>query len=107
MAVNHTDNRDIESHPLVICLDAAVPLRIRELAVRGGPTDVDFERVKGYADNIASRADVLMFGGSKKKGEIARLFNELADALAVMAFVPGGVSVFGRRYKAVPRRMMK
>lgn len=84
---------------LAIALEAAVTLRIAELQARGGPTDADFDRAREAADVVASQGDVLQFGG-KKRGEAARVFNQLAFAVAVMAFVPGGVEVLGHRFRA-------
>jgi len=90
---------DLASHPLAICLSAAIPLKIAEYKCRGGPTDDDVRRVRGYADTIAERADNLLYRG-KKPGEAAALFNQLADGLAVLAFCPGGVRFAGERYEA-------
>jgi hypothetical protein len=40
--------------------------------------------------------------GSKKPGEAADIFNKVTDAIAVLAFCPGGVEVFGQRFVAKP-----
>lgn len=82
------------NHPLVTCLQAAVPLWIADLQLRGGPTDDDWGEAQKSAQDIAEHGDILQFG-SKKKGEAGRLFNVLAKALAVMAFCPGGVRFAG------------
>lgn len=84
---------------LIISLSAAVPLRIAEFKARGGPTTADFRRVRDNADIIASGSDNMMFRGGKK-GEAAKLFNVLADALAVMSFVPGGVEFAGLKFES-------
>jgi hypothetical protein len=67
---------------LLPSLEIAVPLRIPELQRRGGPTDTHFEMARSFSIVIAEKGDILLFGG--KKGEAARLFNQLAEALAVM-----------------------
>jgi hypothetical protein len=82
---------------LALALAAAVPLRIAEYERGLGPQDWDRRRAKGFADVLAEKGDVLQYGG--KKGEAAALFNRLADALAVMAFQPGGVRFCGTRYE--------
>lgn len=84
-------------------LAIAVPLRILEIKSRGGPTDTDFERAKAFGPVLAEKGDVLMFGG-KKKGEAAHLFNELAYAMAVMSFVPGGLNFFEDHYESKRRK---
>jgi hypothetical protein len=58
------------------------------------------DRTRGFAAELVSRGDVLMFGG--KKGEAAELFNRLANALAVLAFAPGGIKVFGAALGSSP-----
>jgi hypothetical protein len=62
--------------------------------------DMDLDQARGFATDLGSRGDVLMDGG--KKSEAADLFNRLAHALAVLAFAPGGVKVFGHYWKADP-----
>jgi hypothetical protein len=84
---------------LRIALSASVPLRIADFQRRGGPDDADFERIRGFAQVLGEKGDVLQFGG-KKKGEPAALFNQLADALAVMAFCPGGVKFGDEHWEA-------
>lgn len=77
---------------LAISLEAAVPLWMLEIKQRGRAAW--WSRIEANRDiwmnNIAERGDVLQYGGGKK-GEVAKLFNELAEALAHMAFMPGGV----------------
>lgn len=88
---------------LAIMLPFAVRLRIAEYHDRGGPTDADHTRVREFAPVLAERGDVLQFGG--KRGDAADLFNRLADALAVMAFLPGGCKVFGEHFDSSKGRM--
>ncbi len=84
---------------LLIALQVAVPLRIAEM--RGGPTEEDLARAKAFGLELASRGDVLLYGG--KKGEAADLFNRLADALAVTAYLPGGSRFAEMRWAAAAR----
>jgi hypothetical protein len=72
----------------------------KELRRRGGPDDPDLDQARAFSTDLAARGDVLMFGG--KKGEAAHLFNRLAHALAVLAFAPGGVTIFGHHWEAHP-----
>lgn len=89
---------DPANSTLAICLSAAVPLKIAEYQRRGGPDEEDFIRTREYADVLGGKGDTLQYTG--KKGDATRLFNGLADALAVMAFCPGGVKFAGARYQA-------
>lgn len=84
--------------PLADALGASVPFLIHDLVERGGPSSWEWSETKEYADVLAYQGDGLMFGG--KKGEAATLFNRLAKAVAVLAFMPGGISMFGTHYEA-------
>jgi hypothetical protein len=83
---------------LAIALAAAVPLRIAELQRKGGPTDAHLAMARAFSTVIAEKGDILLFGG--KKGEAAQIFNRLAEATAVMAFMPGGVGFYGMHWEA-------
>lgn len=72
---------------LLPALQLAVPLQIE--AVRGWTVEARHAFCHEHAQTIASRSDVLLFGG--KRGEAAELFNIVARGLACMAFQPGGV----------------
>jgi len=88
-----------DSGLLPISLAAAVPLRIAEYIQMGGPSALDVERARSQAHTLAEKGDVLLYRG-KRPGEAATLFNALADCLAIMAFCPGGVKVFGLHFQA-------
>ena len=83
---------------LGIALSVAVPLHIGDLKKKGGPDSADFQKATSFSSTLGERGDVLLFGG-KKKGEQAELFNKTAFAIAVMSFVPGGISLFGEHWE--------
>lgn len=74
-------------------LEFLVPLRIVELQQQGGITDDDLERIRPYADELAGRADAMMY--DSRSPEAKGLLTKLVDAIAVMSFLPGGITVFG------------
>lgn len=86
-------------HPITPMLAAAVPLRITDLANDPDLPGTMRQRAGDLSRLIAEKGDVLLYG-SKRKGETAALFNEVVDAIAMLAFAPGGVSVFGLRFSA-------
>lgn len=51
------------------------------------------------AEIIAHHGDNILYR-SKKVGETAEAFNALAEAVAILSFVPGGVKVFGLEFKS-------
>ena len=92
---------------LIPTLEVAVPLRIAELARQNDEQRGRTMRAwaANAADVIASRGDQLMFRSKPHKGEggTADTFNDLARALAVGAFVPGGVTFAGMHWEWTPR----
>jgi hypothetical protein len=84
---------------LATMLQVAVPLHIHELKAKGGPSDADLKAATAFGQVLAETGDVLIFG-SRKPGETADLFNRTARAIAVLAFCPGGVRLFGCHFEA-------
>lgn len=82
-------------------LSAAVPLRIMGMLENdsGGPTPEQLEACRFIVEDLGERGDLLLFG-SQKKGESADLANKLAHGIAVLAFAPGGVDIFGMHFEA-------
>jgi len=89
------------SDHLSIALSAAVPLHIAELKAKGGPDAADLKKAQELSQILGERGDILLFGGGKK-GEAADQFNRVARALAVLAYCPGGVTLFGGHWEAKP-----
>ncbi len=83
---------------LRITLSIAVPWRMLDIAERGGITEQDVARVKSYLGDLTGPKGTDLFFKSEKKGETAERLNQLADAIAVMAFLPGGITSFGQHY---------
>jgi hypothetical protein len=85
---------------LRIALSAAVPLAIREIQrAPGAPSDWHFERVREFGWELASSADDRIMYRSRKRGESAQFFDRFAETLAIMAFLPGGVKIFGMHFE--------
>ena len=74
-------------------LETAVPLWIEKLKEKGGPTSEDFSGLSSISDILGSRGDILLFGNGKK-GEAAEQFNMVAKSIAILSFVPGGITLF-------------
>ena len=80
-------------------------LRIEIIRERGGPSAEDLAKVQETSDMLGEHGDILLHGGGKP-GQCADLFNRTAHAIAVLAFVPGGVELFGARFDAKGTRDM-
>ena len=78
-------------------LQLAVPLWIDQL--RRQPWEYIQQRAEVCSQVVAEKGDIILFK-SEKKGETAKAFNHLAEGLACLAFVPGGVKIFGGHWEA-------
>lgn len=82
---------------LTSTLQLAVPMWIDQM--RRYPWEHIQERAKVCSQHIAEHGDLILFKG-KKKGESAEAFNRLAEGVACLAFVPGGVKLWGSHWEA-------
>jgi len=78
-------------------LAVAVPMWIEQLKLK--PWDYIQARASECAQTVAEKGDIIQFR-SKKKGESAAAFNALAEGIACLAFLPGGVKIFGEHWEA-------
>jgi hypothetical protein len=90
-------------HPLLPFLQTAVPLLIAGYKQADGPTPTDFDRIRAFGLVLAQKADHLLYASSAtKSGEAADLANRTADAIAVLSFLPGGITVFDEHWESKP-----
>lgn len=85
-----------DSDLLRITLSAAVPLWV--LRLRERPFAELLRRAPELGQVVAEKGDVVQFKG-KKKGETAAAFNALAEGLAILSFMPGGVTFMEEHYE--------
>lgn len=78
-------------------LAVAVPAQIEELEKVSGPTLDDFVGLGEFSSLLGEKGDILLFGGGKA-GLQQQLADKLARAIAIMAYTPGGVRVFGQYF---------
>jgi len=88
-----------------IMMPMAVFLEVKAMEKSGGPTEKDMKDIQDTADILSEHGNILLHGGGKM-GECADLFNRTAHAIAVLAFVPGGVEIFGAKFEARVRQDM-
>jgi hypothetical protein len=78
-------------------LEMAVPIQIHDYLSKGGPSEVDFGRIRNvYPTQIGSHGDAVQFRDSKWTATIITM---VVDGLAVLSFVPGGVTAFGLHWE--------
>ncbi len=77
-------------------LSVAVPLRIEELRHKPLAEILDPDVLSSIQTRLGEAREEVLFGG---KG-CAAGFNAVADAIARLAFMPGGIEVFGMHFAA-------
>jgi len=78
-------------------LDATVPSLIRELLEGGGPTDYHYQRLREHGCDLAEHGDAILFA---QPGKTSEAMNRLVEGIAILAFCPGGIRVFGCEFDA-------
>lgn len=82
---------------LLMHLELCVPLRIDDYCSKGGPSDLDYERIRAeYPQYLGSHGDAVLY---REKNTTSRAVTVLVDGLAVLSFCPGGVTMFGMHFE--------
>lgn len=81
---------------LPIFVSSFVPLRIAELKANGGVKQEDINRVQSYAPDFGACGDALLY---RVPGVTKDMAGKLIDAIAVLAFCPGGITIFGQHFE--------
>lgn len=79
-------------------LESRVPVYANRLLAQGGPQEADYEAARAFTGIIGPRGDDLQFlfePGSKAQKEVAINLENMARHVATLAFVPGGIRLFG------------
>lgn len=95
MSMNHSDPIHRIGDRLRVALSAAVPLRAHTLSTRTLAEIFDHDVTGKLSQILAEKGDVLQFGGPG----CAEAFNALAEGIARLAYVPGGVCFCGLRFE--------
>lgn len=77
------------------------PLEIMNLEERGGPTREDWRWAASQVDFLSEKSDML-FGGAEKR-EVSQVASIYLRAIAILAFAPGGIEIFGHHFVAYER----
>lgn len=78
-------------------LSVAVPGCIADLQRIGGPSDWHFGQAATFSSRLGAEGDTLLY---RVKGKTAEMMARLCEVVAIMAFVPGGVSLMGLHFEA-------
>ena len=87
-------------------VESIAMLEIAQLRSDGGPTVQQIAVAQANADVFAEKSDILMGVGGKSAKTIqeghhdrGKLIGDIGRAVAILAFFPGGVTLFGRHYE--------
>ncbi len=80
-------------------LEQCVPLVIRRYKQAGGPRDEDHARAHSYALYLREHDEDILFPKTNKGNETEAM-DKLVEGIAVLAFCPGGIRIFGLEYDA-------
>lgn len=79
---------------LISMLQVAVPLHQEEL--KGVPFGERIKMAKEASKFLCEHGDALMF---KQKGKTSKAFNRVAEGIAILSMLPGGVDLFGEHWE--------
>jgi hypothetical protein len=80
----------------------AVPISVKikiERFIEAGKKPALDQKLSNLIENCLNNADVLLFPSRKNVDRACGIFNRLTDAIAILAFVPNGIEIFGVWYE--------
>jgi hypothetical protein len=92
------EKNEMASLLLSTALNVSISLRVLELMKKGGPTDEDLDRIHVFLKDLGEHGTDLYFPGNRK-GSTTDRFEQIVEAVAILSFSPGGLTVFGRHYE--------
>ena len=101
LIITPTDFQD-KSHFLYAATPIAIEYKINQYlnSENRKPLEID-EQTREQWDDALNNADIMLYPTKKTIDRANEIFNDLTDAIAFMAFVNGGVEMFGHRYEVV------
>ena len=59
------------------------------------------DEISGTLPSLLSTKGEAFIFGTGKKGEAAKMFNEVAEGVALMSFLPGGIHIFEHHWESI------
>jgi hypothetical protein len=97
-------SEEAASMMLPIFVETLVPLRIHDIKRIGGVSQTHLDYAAQYGDMLAGPpCEDLMYkpDRAKDRGNSKEMLNRLTRVLAIMAFLPGGVSFMGLHFEVL------
>jgi len=83
---------------LVGFLEIAVPMQIAKLKREGGISEERIAQLQAYGEDLSGHGEALLYR-SRAGGESAARFKQFVEIIAVGAFAPGGITIFGLHFE--------
>ena len=83
---------------LKIALETSVTLMIEDMKAGRRSSELTSEQAGRVASLIGEHADKMLYRPDKK-GQGAEVFNEVANAIACLAFQPNGITIFDMHFE--------
>jgi hypothetical protein len=84
-------------HLIRCTLELLVPIAIADLAAFGGPNAWHQEQAAAFSRVLGAEGDTLLY---YVKGKSGAMMGKFCEAVAVLAYAPGGVTLFGLHFEA-------
>jgi hypothetical protein len=78
----------------------AVETKIKVLASDSVNLQFNFEKMQGLGQLIGEKADIMLYPTKQTLTEANQIFDDMTDAIAILSFVKGGITMFGVHYEA-------
>lgn len=85
---------------LLETLRSAIEAKANQYITEGLPADYH-KALRYFGEELAERADILLYPTKKTQAEAQQIFDGLVVAIAVLVFVKGGVEIFDARYEVI------
>ncbi len=90
-----------KSHYLYQCVPISVEIKVNKFLASGEKPALPDEAKRQLLDDLLADGDVLIYPDKKNIERVKEIYNALTDTIAIFAFVPCGIEIFGHRYEVV------
>jgi hypothetical protein len=91
-------DRESSHQDFVARIRAVAEIKMKSIEVNGIPDDWH-EELSKLGDVLCERGDIMLYPGKKTINEANRIANQLVEAIAILAFVKGGIEIFGWHFE--------
>lgn len=92
------------TNPFIAAFSSAVEFKINYAITESLSRSEIFAKIDEYAELLTEGSlemELFLYPSVKEFAEGEKVFQVLTEAVAVMAFCPGGISIFGHQYEII------